>query len=107
MNPGPAPTMVNDWITPGAFILFITLAVIVTVVAIFVHNLRIVQAEKKAKPVKIIEKGECFIEVCHQPGVSPAHTTDGIRYVCRRHEAGVYDWIARAYAQDPAQLTKL
>lgn len=129
MNPGPAPTMVYDWITPDVFFLFVGLFLVATVLTIFVKNLSDVLTEKRIKrdyaasfcedcpdheacatgmscsAVKELAKvalSECFIDTCHRTGVIPAHTFWGLRYVCKRHEAGVYDWTAGIYDQDQA-----
>ena len=101
MSPGPAPTLLNDWITiPGFFWLILGCIAVVWLAVITIQLVRVWEendaanedaqdAEQAPNP----QPHECDITGCHQPGtwLFDRHP-HGIFYTCTPHGYMVRDW---------------
>jgi len=112
MNPGPAPTLLNDWVTTDAFLALIGFAAFAVVIWMATEFLKRMHAAS-AQLDQVLQQGPppfddtCFIEVCTRPGLLPVHTVHGLRFVCRRHSGQVGDWTGDVYDQDLDPATDL
>jgi len=100
MNPGPAPTLLNDWITiPNfAWAAILGLAAFAVLVWWTTEFLKAWHA-KSAELDQVLEQGppqphECSIGGCHQPATHafPTGVTHVDYYACTGHTPTVRQW---------------
>jgi len=115
MNPGPAPTLLNDWVTTDAFpalIGFLVFAVVLWMATEFLKQMHAASAELD----QVLEQGPpayddtCCIQKCTRPGLVPYNAPGGVLYACRRHSGLVGDWVGHdnaVYDQDLDPTTDL
>jgi hypothetical protein len=115
MNPGPAPTLLNDWVTNQAFWAFLFLAAFAGLVYYTTEFLKTWHA-KSAELDQVLEQGPpayddtCCIQACTRPGLVPVHTVHGLRFACRQCAGIVGQWVGRGnqvYDQQLDPITDL
>jgi len=99
VNPGPAPTLLNDWVTNQAFWGFLLLAVFASVVWRFTEFIKAWHA-KSAELDRVLAEGPpdatCAIDGCTRPGATLFYAATGVLFVCRYHAAQVSEWTGPA-----------
>jgi len=110
MNPGPAPTLLNDWVTPtgfGIIVAILLIAAVIIVIAENLHDRREDDAQDEPEPAPAAYDDTCCIQKCTRPGVVPFNTPGGVLFACRQCAGIVGQWVGvdnRVYDQelDPA-----
>ena len=99
MNPGPAPTLLNDWVTNQAFWGFLLLAVFASVVWRFTEFIKAWHA-KSAELDRVLTEGppdgRCAIGDCSRYAAVLFPSSTGVMFVCRFHAAQVSEWTGPA-----------
>jgi len=98
MTPGPAPTLLNDWVTTNAFLAFIGFFAFAVLVWMATEFLKTWHA-KSAELDQVLEQGppprhECSIGGCHQAATNafPTGIPDVPYYACEGHTPTVRQW---------------
>ena len=95
MNPGPAPTLLNDWVTSQAFWAFLFLAAFAVALWYTTEFLKRWHA-KSAELDRVLAEGPpdatCAIDGCTRPGATLFYAATGVLFVCRYHAAQVSEW---------------
>jgi hypothetical protein len=98
MSPGPAPTLLSDWIqVPGFFWLVLGCIAAVVLAILTVQIVRVWEeddAANKAAQDDQPEPHECNITGCHQAATNawPTGVTGVAYYACTGHTNMVRDW---------------
>ena len=99
MSPGPAPTLLNDWVTNQAFWGFLLLAAFAGVVYYTTEFLKRWHAAS-AELDRVLEQGPpdvtCAIDGCTRTGATLFYAATGVLFVCRYHAAQVSEWTGPA-----------
>ena len=112
---GPAPTLLNDWVTTDAFLAIIGFAAFAVVVWMATEFLKRMHAAS-AEIDRVLAEGPpayndtCCIQKCTRPGVVPFNTPGGVLFACRQCAGIVGQWVGhdnRVYDQDLDQTTDL
>lgn len=93
----PAPTLLDDWLTPTGFGIIVAILLVVAVIVVVAENLRDRrEADTPEQGPPAYEVSGCTIEGCPRVGVAlmPSHT--GYIWVCHRHAPGVAEWTGPA-----------
>lgn len=100
----PAPTMLTDYQTPALVIVVAAAVILYFFTDWLIKRMHANSAPAEQTPEQAPPPFDdtCFIDLCHRPGIVPAHTVHGIRFVCRRHSGQVGDWVGHdaVYDQD-------
>ena len=98
MSPGPAPTLLNDWVTSQAFWGFLFLAAFAGVVYYTTEFLKRWHAAS-AELDRVLAEGPpvtCAIDGCTRTGATLFYAASGVLFVCRYHAAQVSEWTGPA-----------
>lgn len=116
MNPGPAPTLLNDYMTSALMWAIVATFCAGVVVWMATEFLKTWHA-KNAELDKVLAEGPppfddtCCIQKCTRPGVVPFNTPNGVLFACRQCAGIDGDWVGRGnqqpYDQDLDPATDL
>ena len=99
MNPGPAPTLLSDWVTNQAFWAFLFLAAFAGALWYVTEFLKRWHAAS-AELDQVLEQGPpdvtCAIDGCTRTGATLFYAAAGVLFVCRYHAAQVSEWTGPA-----------
>ena len=99
LDPGPAPTLLNDWVTNQAFWGFLFLAAFAGLVYYTTEFLKRWHA-KSAELDRVLTEGPpddtCAIGDCTRYAAVLFPSSTGVMFVCRFHAAQVSEWTGPA-----------
>jgi len=108
VNPGPAPTLLSDWVTPTGFGIIVAILLIAAVIVVIAENLHDHREDDQDEAAAYDDT--CCIHTCTRPGLIPFNTPNGVLYACRQCAGIVGQWVGhdnRVYDQDLDPATDL